>query len=222
MSEVIHEPPAPAAEPPAAAEPVEEWTGPSREEWESQQAALGALIDHVSHQQAPEPESQPQQRPRFDPFADDVEAQLDAYIDARLAPLQQYQQYEQQAEAEERAYDILDDISSRLGEIEQREIAFPIIRAWADTKMPEMAQRYGFGPKAAEAALEASYSEFQQLFGAVGQTYTDRHINQLGRLGDLRAEPPAAPGATHVAEPPVQGDEFEWLNKRLGGFVPGQ
>ena len=140
MSEMISETP---VETPAEAPAAEEaWTGPSQEEWEQVVQGLGYLATSVAQPEtAPQPEtaSQPTQ---FDPFSDDPGAQLRSIIREELAPVAQYQQYEQLAEAEEKAYDILDDISSRQGEIVDKETAFPIIRAWADTLMPEMAQRH--------------------------------------------------------------------------------
>lgn len=206
---------APQAEPPAA-EPA--WEGPTQDEWSQMTQAIGYLAQNLPQ---PEPEPQQPQAPQttFDPFSDDPTGQLREIIRQELAPVAAYQQYEQQAEAEERAYDILDDISSRVGgvEIENRDTVFPIMRAWADTKMPEMAQRHGWGPKAAEAALEAAYSDIQALLSAFGEGAVTRHMNQLHTLGGARQEPAAYNGATQTTELPTGGDEMSVVHRWGGG-----
>jgi hypothetical protein len=219
MSEIVGDPVAVEA-PPAVAEPAAEeapWSGPSQEEWEQVVGGLGYLAQQV--QPPPPPEVQQPQQTQFDPFSDDPGSQLRSIIREELAPLANYQQHEQLAEAEEKAYDILDDVSSRLGEIVDKDTAFPIIRAWADTMMPEMAQRYGFGPRAAEAALEQAFTGYQTLEQSIGKSYTDRHMNQLTNLSGVRAEPPAFNGAAQTTEIPRGGDELE-IVRRFGGF-PG-
>lgn len=219
MSEMISE--TPAVEAPAGEPAVEEtWSGPSQEEWQQVVTGLGYLAQQVPQEAPPPPQQAPPQS-QFDPFSDDPTGQLRSIIREELAPVAQYQQYEQLAEAEEKAYDILDDVASRLGPIDEERKAdiFPAVRAWADTLMPEMAQRYGFGPRAAEAALEHSYSHFQALFQAYGKTAVERHMNQLTNLGNVRAEPPSFNGAAQTTEIPGGGDELGVV-RRFGGF-PG-
>lgn len=217
MSEIIAD--TPLAQPDADQPVAEEaWAGPSQEEWQQVVQGLGYLAQQVS-QQEPEPQQSAPQHTQFDPFSDDPGEQLRAIIREEIAPVAQYQQHEQLAEAEERAYDILDDISSRQGEIVDKDTAFPIIRAWADTMMADMAQRYGFGPRAAEAALEQAYNTYQQLEQSIGKQYTDRHMNQLTNLGNAQAEPPPFNGSTQTTEIPGGGDELSVV-RRFGGF-PG-
>ena len=218
MSEIIGD--TPPVEAPLAPEPAveEAWTGPSQDEWQQVVEGLGYLAQTVQPQEAPPQPAAPQPT-QFDPFSDDPGSQLRSIIREELAPLANYQQHEQLSEAEEKAYDILDDVSSRQGELVNKEEAFPIIRSWADTMMPEMAQKYGFGPRAAEAALEQAYVAFQQLEQTIGKTYTERHMNQLTNLSGVRSDPPAYNGAAQTTEIPGGGDELD-IVRRFGGF-PG-
>ena len=58
-----------------------------------------------------------------------------------------------------------------------------------------------------------------QLEQSIGKTYTDRHMNQLTNLGNVRAEPPAFIGSPLAVEIPGGGDELAVV-RRFGGF-PG-
>jgi hypothetical protein len=212
MSELIPEPVAePVAEP--SGEPA--WQGPPQEEWQQVVETLGYLTQQFQPQE-PEPAPAEQRHAQFDPFSDDPDGLLRQVIREELAPLQQYQQTNQMAQAEELAYDILDSFSAEQGEIVNREEAFPIIRAWADTLMPEMAQRYGFGPQAAEAALEASYKHYKDLESKIGEDYINRRMNQITNLSGARVEPGAIAAGTQ--NPGSQGGDEMSVVTRFGGF----
>lgn len=216
MSELEVEQVAPeaAVEPEAPAEPV--WSGPSQEEWQETREALQYLAQAVPQQQ---PQYQQQEQPgpaEIDFFADDAQSQLDAYIESKLAPYADYTQQAILSEAEERAQDILTDIVSRDGEF-LLEGSLEKARALANTYVPQMAQQYGYGPAAAERALEQAAKDVREWEQAVGEAYHQRQINQLSNLGGARTEPGAAgSAAAQQFVIPGGGDEMDIVAKYAG------
>ena len=222
MSEVISEPVSQTAElgyeggpPPEPAPVVEEpaWQGPSQEEWEQTQNALAYF-----NQQLQPPEPQGEQYPQIDPFADNYGEQLAQFMQAQfqqyMTPFQEWVQSQQLGEAEERALDILDDITSREGEFLVQDDAYAQIRARANDFLNEEAQKHGFGPKAAEAALHRAAAEQREYERKIGEAYYARKTNQLKTLTGNPGEP-----ATTYS----QGSQERVMpNYREGGSVAGR
>src|SRR4029077_13623577 len=136
MSEPLPEQPVDLPEAPAE----EEWSGPSREEWEQTQALLAQYNQQLQQPQAPPqyqprhahntrrrpqpqapPQYQPQQQPPSppDPFEDDFQGRLDAYIDYRMAGAQQLEQEIRLAQAEEFAMTHLNELAQAGGEFDR-------------------------------------------------------------------------------------------------------
>jgi len=180
---------------PVEGEPVVEeapWTGPSQEDWTGVQETLQALTPLVQQwnewQNAPEEEEGAAPAGDYDPFEPES---IRALIREELGPIQQYTQAQQMGEAEERAMDILTDISGREGEF-LFDQSKGLARELANRYIGETQQKFGFGPKAAEAALERAYKDVRAWEDAVGKAYHERQVNQLSTLGQARREPAAA------------------------------
>ena len=180
----------PAPDPAPDAEPA--WSGPSADEW-------GAVLSYVNAQAQREQQmaqlygAGPQQQEgpqRPDPWnrPDTFQDDLDAYIGARMAPVQQFTQEAALAEAEERAQDILGDLVAKHGEFD-KEVAY----ARANVLLPQMVQRYGQGPKAAEAALEAAAQAQLAYETQVREKAIAQYTNQIKTL----AGAPGEPGSTY-------------------------
>lgn len=196
MSEVIPE----GGEQPPETETAE-WTGPTKEEWESFQA-FKSQVDQAQVEYQQQQAAQQQTPVAIDWLDDESQQQLAQFIDQRLAPLQSFQERAALAEGDERAMAIMDDIVSREGDFlfaESREKA----RALADTYWPQAAQRYGATPQAAQAALEQAANDVRQWEQAVGKAYYEREVNQIRTLTGARREPGAQ--GTGAAQQQVVG-----------------
>jgi hypothetical protein len=197
----------PVSDPAPDAEPA--WSGPSQDEWG---AVLGYINQQAERDQrmaqvyTGQPQPEGPQRPdpwnRPDTFQDD----LDQYINARMAPVSQFTQEAALAEAEERAQDILTDLATRDGEFD-KESAY----ARANVILPQMVQRYGPGPKAAEAALEAASKAQREYEQKVREQAIAQYTNQIKTL----AGAPGEPGSTYQVG--VQSRTIP--NYREGGSV---
>jgi len=205
---------------PLAPEPVPEavpevWAGPSQEEWEQTQQAL-----HYFQQQEAERQQPQAEYPSLDPFADDYAQQQAEFtrqlIRDELAPLQQWQQSQQLEEAYSLALDMIDDNQARDGEFRNKEKGVSFVQAYAATLMPQMSQRYGFGPKAAEAAIEAAAKEYRELEQSVGTSYHEQQMNQLTNLSTARHEPGAAGVGSQQLVTDPGGDEMSVVRKYAG------
>lgn len=215
MSEILSDPLIDAAMgPEPEAEPA--WTGPSQDDWGQVQNTMGYLAEWVQSQQAPEGSEQMQ----IDPFADDFGEQLAGYVtqavQQSLAPVMDWQHGQQMSDAEERALDILEDIVSREGEFINKEQSSEFIRAYANVLMPDMAQRHGYGPQAAEAALEQAAKTYRALEQSVGTAYHEQQMNLLTNLsGAGRELGVSGVGAQQVVTTPG-GDELDLVRKYVG------
>ena len=149
------------------------------EDWEDTQAELRELRDWAAQQQAAQQGGQEQP---LDPLADDFQAQLDRYVESKLQPYQGFQEQMLQGEADERALDIIKSITDEGGEFLMPERSTQMARQLAEEFLPQASERYGFGPKAAEAALEAAVSAVREYEEEVGKAYYERQQNQLGSL----------------------------------------
>lgn len=191
-----------AAIEPVEGEPVElaeeVWSGPTQEEWQQTQTQLqeaAALVEAVR-----------QGNQSDGPLADydpEFRQQLDQWFDQKVAPYQSFQQEAILGEAEQRAQDILHDLSVRDGEFDTQ-----TARLRADHLLPEFAAKYGPGPKAAEAALAAAASAQRDYETALRTAAVEQYQNGMRGLPRTPVEP-AANGVIgaqqHVT--PEGGDE---------------
>lgn len=203
-----------APEPEAPAEPA--WSGPSQDEWNEYQEAVRFLAQAQQAPPEPQHQEQPQTQAEIDFFADNAQEQLDAYIESKLAPYADYTQQAILSEAEERAHDILSDIVQREGEF-LFEGSLEKARGLANQYVPQMAAQYGYGPAAAEHALEQAAKDVREWEQAVGQAYHERQINQLSTLGGAPRQPGAAgTGGAQQFVIPGGGDELDVAARYAG------
>jgi hypothetical protein len=210
VSEFAPEPVEPAAvEPEEAPEPA--WAGPSQEEWTAAQETLGLINQAITQ---PEPGYQDQQQgPVLDPLDENFQSQLDQYIEQKFAPFADYQQQLVLGEAEEKAKDIIHSLETEKGEFLLPDSGAQALQR-ANNHLPEAQAKYGYGPRAAEAALARAYEDQKAYEQAVGKAYHEREINQLRGL----ANGPRAPGASgqqsgQQVVVPEGGDELGLVSK---------
>lgn len=222
---------APAVQPePTQTEAGESWSI-SRDEWEETQAALSEIAQYLRGIDQTEPQAQQAeefQLPTVDPYADDFAEQLaardaalvqqiTAQMQQALAPLYQAQQGAALSEAEERALDILEDAFSREGDVAEKETAIEMARAVANVYFQEEAERFGFGPKAAERALERAATAIQARDKAVAEAAVERYKNQLAGLAGAPTEPSAGSVGTQTITSPAQyASETDLVRKYAG------
>lgn len=175
-------------------EPAEAPFSISPEQWAESQANQQAVLDWIASQQQPQqPYEQGPQRPGIDLFADDAEDQIFGLVQnavqQAMSPYAEWQQSQQMTEAEDRAYDIIDDIVAREGEFASGELAHPMILARAESFYQEEAQRLGYGPQAAESAINRAAAEVRAYEKAVREAGIAQHTNQLATLSGQPGEP---------------------------------
>lgn len=213
MSEFAPEPVEPTPVEGAEVEaPEPAWAGPSQEEWAEIQETNNLIKQAISQ---PEPQyQQPYEQPaQIDPLADDFQTQLDQYLDQKFAPYASYQEQLVLGEAEERAKDILHSLETEKGEFLLPDSSDQALSR-ANTHLPEAQARYGYGPKAAEAALAKAYEDQKAYEQAVGKAYYERQINQIRGLSNA----PRDPGVTgqqagQQVVIPEGGDEMDLVGK---------
>ena len=133
----------------------------------------------------------------------------------------EYQYGQQLGEAQERAYDILDSIVARDGEFINQDQAFEASIALANSYMQEESAKYGYGPRAAEAALTRAAGTIREYETAVAQAAEERYMNRLSNLGGAPHDVYGAALAGQEAfTVPAGGDEYGVL-ERFGGFSGG-
>lgn len=178
----------------------EAWAGPSQEEWQQTQELIQAQHEWISQQQQGQAE-----RPAFDPYDDErFPQQLDQFIEQKLQPYQGFQQEVALREAEERAMDILNDIAKSGTEFD---VADARIRA--DHLLAGMQERYGFGPRAAEAALQEAAKQQIEKERERNEAYHQRKINELQGLRGTREPAPSGTSAAAEIVTPEGGDELD-------------
>lgn len=197
MSELEQEP-VDGVEPVDDAEPA--WSGPSQEEWQQTQAQLAdaaALVEAVRAGQ-----NQDGPLAGYDP---EFVQGLDQWFQQKVAPYSAFQEQQVLGEAEQRAQDILHDLSVRDGEFDVQ-----TARLRADHLLPDMAARYGPGPKAAEAALAAAAKEQRDYESQMQAKAVEQYQNQLRGITSAPREPAPSgnpAGTQHVT--PQGGDEMD-------------
>jgi hypothetical protein len=200
-------PPEPAGD--VAPEPEAAPWAPAQEEWERLQGAVSYLAQlEQQRAQVYQPQQNAADIPRPDPWErpDTFHEDLDRYIEAKTAPFREFQNDAQLSEGEERALDILGDLAATDGEFDKE-----MARLRADRLHPEMVQRFGPGPKAAEAALQEAARQQREFELRFRKQAVDQYTNQLATL----AGAPGEPGSTYT-----QGvQERVMPNYREGGSV---
>lgn len=192
------------------------WTGPSQEEWQQTMEFIGSLQQAMEAPVQAEPQQENgAQRPTFDPYDPDAfSQQLDAYIESKLQPVQEITQSAAMAEAEERAADIVTDLQAQHGEFMLPDSA-QLVTVLANDYIEAAQERYGFGPRAAEAALEQAYNDVKAREEAIGKAYHERQMNQLSTLGKATREPGVeTTSAQQVAH--VKGTETDLVRAYFG------
>jgi hypothetical protein len=183
MEEPVVDPAAEASEE-TAVEPEVPWA-PSQDEWQQFTGAvtyLAQLEQERARVYQPRGEEQPQGE--FDPYDRN---QLRALFREEMHPYQEFQQQQQLAEAEERALDILDNLSKSGGEFDVAEA-----RIRADHLLPQMQEKFGWGPRAAEAALEEAAKQQREYELRLEQRGVSKYTNQVSTLAGAATEPGSA------------------------------
>ncbi len=194
------------------------WGGPSQEEWEQTQQALQYFAELEQQRQA----AQQGDGPKFDPWSENPTDQLRELIREEMAPLHQYSEQRQLTEAEEVAMDMIASMEAAEGEFlfqpsKEHPIASPqLARALAEDFVPEAQERYGPGPRAAEAALGRAVKIVREIEQAIGEAYAARESNQLGTLFNAQRQPPAAGQAGSQVVGGFEGDEMDLVRQMTG------
>lgn len=215
MSELAPETPVAEAAPEAPAEPSVEYAQIPADEWAEVSEAM-QLLRQAQEPQYELPEVQ-QQAVQFDPFAENASEQLRSIIREEMAPYATYQEQQILGEAEERAKDIVSDWQAQNGEFIQKEKANDYILARANQMVGDFQQRFGYGPKAAEAALAQACTEYRDYEISVGKAYHEREINQIRGLSGAPREP-AVNGQQGGQQVTRQGgNEMDLVRRYFGG-----
>lgn len=142
-----------------------------------------------------------------------------------FTPLASQMQAQQEAETiasgEARLEDILADDIARNGDFvraagntpelvaqaqEADKAARALVRTTADQMFPEIAQRYGATPRAAEIAMGRAADQVRSLLRVAGQSAQAAQANQLATLAGQHGEPGSA-GTSAVSRPVVKFGE---------------
>lgn len=231
VAPVAPEPVAPAAEPTPAA-PTIDYDDPRLNDLIQTQAAQIAqqqLEQMVQRAQAQQPQGQQQ--------GFDVSQLMDEYGNVNPAALaqmiehnrqstleavkemftpiatqmQQAQEAEVIASGEARLEDILADDIARNGEFasdpEADRIARERVRATADALFPEIAQRYGATPRAAEIAMERAADMERTYIRTLRAQAVEQHTNQMATLAGQHGEPGGTGAVGAVSRPVVKFGE---------------
>jgi hypothetical protein len=214
VSEFAPEPVEPAAVEGAEIEaPEPAWAGPPQEEWEAAQETL-ALINQAIQEPAQQYQQPYQeQQPQIDPLAEDFQTQLDQYLEQKFAPYASYQEQLVMGEAEEKAKDIIHSLEQEKGEfLDPKSSELALQRA--NQYLPDTQAKYGYGPRAAEAALARAYDDIKQLEDTVGKAYYERQINQIRGLSNAPREAGVSgQQAGQQVSIPEGGDEFSLVSR---------
>jgi hypothetical protein len=205
MSEPLPEQPVDLPEAPAE----EEWSGPSREEWEQTQALLAQYNQQLQQPQAPQPQPHQQQAPSPpDPFEDDFQGRLDAYIDYRMAGAQQLEQEIRLAQAEEFAMTHLNELASAGGEFDRGQ-------AYARANM--ILIQNGGDPV---QALDQAAREVRDYEQRVGQAYYQQQIEQVqANAGAPRGLPAGTIGGAQTVATGGLGNVPNAVTRKFFGGV---
>ena len=162
-----------------------------------------------------------------------------AALQEMVSPLAQQMQAAQEAEVvasgEARLEDILADDIARNGDFvraagnapeqvaqaqEADRAARQLVRTTADQLFPEIAQRYGATPRAAEMAMSRAADQVRSLLRAAGQSAQATQANQLATLASQNGEVGGTGVAGAVSRPVVKFGER--VTDRYAGATPIQ
>lgn len=182
--------PTAAAYPAETEAPAEPAWSLSQDEWQQTQETLAQLAEFAQSQPrlvypGQQQQDNQQQYPEYDPY--DPQSLLQfvrSGLAPDLAPITQTHEQIVLGEAEERAMDILNDIKARDGDYDVE-----VARIRADALLPQMQEQYGYGPRAAEAALEQAAKEQRAYEQKLIERAVAQHTNQLATLAGAASEP---------------------------------
>jgi hypothetical protein len=227
--------PEPAAvEPPAPAAP--NWNDPAlldlvdTRAGEIAQQQLVQLLEQYANE--PAPQGQPQGQPQIGQLVDEYgqldpnalvqllaqqQAQTFAALDQRIqqlqAPLTARFEQETVAEGNQRLSDILADDVARNGEFssdaEADNAARQLVRTLAEQAFPQVAQRFGNTPRAAEMAMAQAAAQVRQVLTADRASALTTEQNRIAALAGVRVEPgTAAVGVEGLSDTPLSAREI--------------
>lgn len=179
-------------------------------------APLVDLIRQGAATPAPGVQTQPPMPP--DPFSDNYASEMVAYQAARdeqmfarfeqmlgtvAAPLNAQMEAQTVAEGEQRLQDMLADDIARNGDFphapgEQTSKAQQLVRPLADMIFPEIASRFGAGPRAAEIAMGRATSLVREIVAEARASALEENTNRMSTLAGARTEPGAGAAGTQV------------------------
>lgn len=155
----------------------------------------------------------------FQQFGEQLMGGIDQRFQQIQAPLAARQEAETVAQGEERLQDILVDDIAHNGDFvraagdqpeqvaaarEADQQARALVRTVADQLFPEIAERYGATPRAAEMAMTRAADQVRTLLRAAGAGEAAAQANRLATLAGQRGEPGAgAAGGAGAVEAPV-------------------
>jgi hypothetical protein len=117
-------------------------------------------------------------------------AQMQQMLQGIAAPLAQRQEQETVAEGEQRIKDMIADDVSRNGDLPAK--AQAAIRPLADQLFPQIAERYGNTPRAAEMAVSQAAALVRDMVAEARTVALTTEQNRIGALAGVRGEPGVA------------------------------
>lgn len=168
--------------------------------------------------------------PQLDPYSEDFGSQLattlqqivNQALEQKLQPIEQrFQQADQLAEQERleagnaRIRDVLHDIQQRpdgLGEFALPDSEQEAIDR-ANSLFERFQRAYGFGPKAAELAIEEAYRQTRERENVLMEKGVERYKNQLATLSSAPAHPGTA--AAGVQQAPGEFTSLADLGRQM-------
>lgn len=228
-----------AVEPVEPTEPVTTAPEPVTPNWEdpalidlvdsrAAQIAQTQLAQLLEQYAAAEPQAQPQIGQLVDEFGQldptalvqlltAQQQQMLQQVDQRFqqiqAPLAARAAQEANAEGNQRLQDILADDIARNGEFSSDKDADTkarqLVRTLAEQTFPEVAQRYGVTPRAAELAMSKAAAQVREVLAADRQSALSTEQNRIAALAGVRQEPgTAAVGVEGLSDRPLSAREL--------------
>lgn len=142
----------------------------------------------------------------FDQRLEQLGSRLEGLIGQVAQPLHEQREQATVAEGNQRLQDMIADDVSRNGDFprapgETESKAQSLVQPLAEAMFPQIAARYGNGPRAAEAAIQQASQTIRGIIAEAKAAGVAEHTNQLGTLAGARGEPgPGAAGAQGLAD----------------------
>lgn len=220
--------------------PADEWSAPSREDWETTQSTLTELQERLEFQQQYLPQAAfQQQQPQYqqpqapappEPWSDNYAAELAAYVQYHAQ--QAVQPYEhaaatwQEREGEARAQDMIHDDVTKNGDYIVPEASTDKVKTLADAyfnaSATQLQQQGVTDPQrlaqAATQAFETAIGEVRAYEKQIGDAAVERFKNELAGLDPRRQQLPASGDAPAQGFPaPGGGDEIALARRYTSG-----